>query len=455
VAIELRPQPGFQTKFASSLADITIGGGGAFAGKTFICLLEAARAMYTPDFGAVFFRRNTTQVHNPGGLWDAAAKIYPLLGAWPTGLEWHWPSGAKVKMAHLEYDKTVEDWQGSQVPLIVFDELTHFSSKQFWYMASRNRSTCGIRARTLATCNPDADCWVAELIAWWIEQDEDSPRWGFPIPERAGVLRYFTRVSEEIVWGDSADEVMRLVPGTERIDVQSITFIPGTIDDNVIGNQRDPRYRGKLMAMSRVERARLLDGNWKIRARSGDYFERGEARMLDAVPEDVIAWVRRWDLASTEPSETNKDPDWTCGVKMGRRTGGRYVVADVQFARKRSDEVRKLVLNTAHSDGTSVKVIVPRDPGQAGVDQAESYVSMLAGFDVATERETGPKDTRVEPFSAQWQAGNVDVVKAPWNAQYFSQMEGFPAKGVHDDAPDASAGAFKEVASALNMWDVV
>jgi len=46
MALELRPQPGFQTKFASSTADITIGGGAAFAGKTFICLLEAARSMY-------------------------------------------------------------------------------------------------------------------------------------------------------------------------------------------------------------------------------------------------------------------------------------------------------------------------------------------------------------------------------------------------------------------------
>jgi hypothetical protein len=54
-----------------------------------------------------------------------------LLGAPPTGLEWHWPSGAKVKMAHLEYEKNLQDWQGSQVPLIVFDELPHFTSPIF------------------------------------------------------------------------------------------------------------------------------------------------------------------------------------------------------------------------------------------------------------------------------------------------------------------------------------
>jgi predicted phage terminase large subunit-like protein len=306
----------------------------------------------------------------------------------------------------------------------------------------------------MATCNPDADAWVADLIEWWIEQNPESENYGLPIPERAGVIRYFTRVNDQMIWGDTAEEVMAAAPGTAEIDVQSLTFVPGTLDDNPIFEKQDPRYRGKLMALTRVERERLLGGNWKIRAKSGDYFQRQEVKMLDAVPEDVEAWVRRWDLASTEPSEANKDPDWTCGVKMGRRPGGRYVVAHVQFARKRSDDVRKLVVNTAHTDGTSVKIVVPQDPGQAGVDQADSYITMLAGFDVETLRETGPKETRVEPFAAQWQAGNVDVIKAHWNAEYFSQMEGFPAKGIHDDAPDASAGAFKEVAAAFSMWDV-
>src|SRR5436305_14925946 len=74
---------------------------------------------------------------------------------------------------------------------VCFDELTHFTAHQFFYMVSRNRSTCGVRPYIRATCNPDADSWVADFLAWWID-----PQTGLPIPERAGVLRYYIRVAE-------------------------------------------------------------------------------------------------------------------------------------------------------------------------------------------------------------------------------------------------------------------
>lgn len=416
--------------------------------------MGAGRWFMVPDYSAVFFRRSTVQIKNPGGLWDESRKVYPALGAKPRNqdLEWHWPSGAKVKMAHLEHADTIYNWQGSQVPLFAFDELTHFTSEMFWYFLSRNRSNCGVRARILATCNPDADSWVAVLLAWWIDQDEKSPTYGLPITARAGKLRYFTRVDDEIVWGDTRQEVIEQAPGTALDEVRSLTFIPGRLEENPLG---DRRYRGQLMAMNRVQRARLLDGNWKVKAAAGDYFKRSEVNMIDVIPDDVVAWMRRWDLAATEQGEQSPDPDFTAGVLMGRRRGGGFVVADAIIVRKRSEEVRQLVLRTAQNDGHNVKVGIPQDPGQAGVDQVRSYTGLLAGFSVATDRETGDKITRADPFASQWQAGNVSVVRGPWNALYFQQMEGFPSKNMHDDAVDASSGAFAKLVKGRSMWDVL
>jgi tetratricopeptide (TPR) repeat protein len=111
--------------------------------------------------------------------------------------EWRWPRGGKIKFSHLQFETTVYDWQGAQITLICFDELTHFSAHQFFYMVSRSRSTCGVRPYIRATCNPDADSWVADFLSWWID-----PESGQPIPERAGVLRYFVRIAEKIVWAD-------------------------------------------------------------------------------------------------------------------------------------------------------------------------------------------------------------------------------------------------------------
>jgi predicted phage terminase large subunit-like protein len=471
MAIEIGPQEGFQAKVLSSGADITVIGGAAGAGKSFVELLAAARhvqphrglngKLYRPraGFACVFFRRTTKQIRVPNGLWDDARRIYPLLGGKPnqTDLEYNWSRWqCKVKFAGLEHEDSVLDWHGSQIPLLIFDELPTFTAKQFWYMQSRNRSACGIRPYTIASCNPDADSWVAELIAWWIDQDESSPTYGLPIPERAGVLRYFTRQGDELIWGNSIGEVVDQVPGLRPEFVNSLTFIPGRLDENKILEKADPSYRAKLMAMTRVERARLLGGNWKVRAIAGTYFQRHEVTMLDAAPpaREFVSLIRRWDLAASIPTATDPNPDWTCGVLMGKTRDKRFIVLDVIFIRKRADDVRQTIKRTAIADGRRVKIGLPQDPGQAGKEQIESYAKFLSGWTVIKDRETGDKETRAEGFASQWQHGNVWVVRGEWNREYFHQLEGFPGVGIHDDAVDASSGGFSKVNKGTSMFDV-
>ena len=148
-AIQLTPQPGPQTMFAASRADIAIYGGAAGAGKTYGLLLEAARYLpRKPGFDAVLFRRTTPQITNPGAVWDEGIRLFTKIGGEPRvgDHEFRWAAGGgKLRMAHLVAVNTVLDWQGAQLALILWDELTHFTAFQFWYMLSRNRSTCGVR----------------------------------------------------------------------------------------------------------------------------------------------------------------------------------------------------------------------------------------------------------------------------------------------------------------------
>lgn len=453
----IRPQAGPQEMFLASPADIVIFGGAAGGGKSWAVLLEPLRHVtHRPDFSAVFFRRNTTQIRNPGGLWDESMKIYPEVGARPIShvLEWRWPRGGKVKLAHLEYEQTVLEWQGAQIPLIIFDELTHFSQTQFFYLLSRNRSTCGVKPYIRATTNPDADSWVAQFIEWWIDQET-----GYAIPERSGVIRWFIRLNDVIIWADTKEELIEKYGNPElphdheeQVQPKSFTFIMSKLTDNKILMKSDPGYMANLKALSRVERERLLGGNWKIRPAAGLYYKRQEVSILDTLPTDIVSWVRRWDLAATEPGEQNPDPDWTAGVLMGRRANGRYIVADVITARVRSSKVRELVVRTANNDGHHIKIGISQDPGQAGKEQAESYVSLLAGFSVKVFRETGDKVVRQDPFSAQWQAGNVDILRGAWNEHYFAELEAFPSKA-HDDQVDASAGAFSMLVKGRSVYD--
>lgn len=292
----VRPQAGPQSQFLASAADIAIYGGAAGGGKTWGLLMEPLRHIDNPNFGAVFFRRNTVQVRNEGGLWDESEKLYPLLGATPREhvLDWSFPSKASVAFAHLEHDKNVLDWQGSQIPLICFDELTHFSPRQFWYMVSRNRSMCGVRPYIRATCNPDADSWVSGFIAWWINQDT-----GFPIPERAGRLRWFIRVNDELIWADSPEGLAEYqdVNGAP-IPPKSLTFIPAKLTDNAALMGADPGYLASLMALPTVERERLLGGNWKIRNTQSLVFTDWEIRKFDTPADAVLRFGADWGFAN-------------------------------------------------------------------------------------------------------------------------------------------------------------
>jgi predicted phage terminase large subunit-like protein len=457
---EIKPQPGPQTLFATTFADIAIYGGAAGGGKSYGLQMEPLRhIMKTPGFEAVVFRRTTPQITNPGALWDTSYLLYPRTGGVPYvgSHEFRWKGGGKLKLAHLVLETTVHDWQGAQIALLMFDELTQFTAHQFWYLVSRNRSTCGVPPYVRAACNPDADSWVADFIAWWIDQET-----GFAIPERVGVLRYLVRgPNDSLLWGDSIEEMQQflpkardLPPGAELPRPKSVTFIPATIFDNQALLSVNPDYLASLLALPMVERERLLGGNWKIRPAAGLYFRRVWCEMVDVVP-PMRDTVRYWDLAGTEKIEGN-DPDWTVGIKLGRDEAGTLYVLDVIRERVGALAVEQLLKNCASHDGKTCKIGWGKDPGQAGVSQTQNFIRMLAGYWVMPSSETGDKVTRFGPASAQCQAGNVKIMRGPWNEDFFRCLEGFPDL-THDDDVDAFSGAMDLLhlqAPGMNVYEL-
>lgn len=455
----LRPQEGPQEEFLATSADICIYGGAAGGGKTYGLLLSALRYKNVNGFGCTIFRKNYNQIFSQGGLWDEAKNMYHgIKGAQRKISEGSWSFNdregntlGKVSFAHIEREEELEKWQGSQICEIGFDELTHFSENVFFFMLSRNRSTCGVKPFVRATCNPDADSWVAKFIAWWVDQET-----GYPIPERSGVIRWMIRRDEVITWADTKEELWErfdLQTDEERDEPKSVTFIMSSVYDNKELLRIDPGYLANLKALSLVQRERLLKGNWKIKASAGTYFKRTQVgEYLTVIPQDVIRWVRCWDLAASEKTDKG-DPAYTAGVLMGKRKNGRYIVADVINKQMAASDVRKTVLHTAQKDRAELKrvrVRLPQDPGQAGKEQAQSYVKLLAGYDVKPVLESGSKEARAEPMAAQWQGGNFDLLYGEWNDVFLNQLESFP-DGKFKDMVDASANAFAEIESAKHF----
>jgi predicted phage terminase large subunit-like protein len=445
----LEPQPGPQTLFVTTPADIAFYGGAAGGGKSTGLLIDPLKYIHVPGYRGVIFRRESTQITSAGGLYDASIRLYPDIGGKPRITpvrSWQFPSGAEIAFGHLHDETDVLGWQGAEICGLAFDELSHFLESQFLYMLSRNRSTCGVPPYVRATTNPDADSWIVEWIDWWVGED------GYPIKQRSGVLRWFVREDAEIHWGDSKEALLRAHPGSLP---RSFTFIAATLSDNPALTSVDPAYRANLLTLNRVERERLLFGNWKIRASRGSYFPRDKLTIVQELPA-LNHLVRGWDLAATEPSESNPSPDRTASVLIGCTRDKRYFILDAIAKPINAWAVRGLLKATADADhamGRRVVHVIPQDPGQAGVAQMNEIAGHLSGHRFKFVRETGSKEVRAQPLSAMWQAGNVAALDgSPWLKTYLAEMEAFPSSA-HDDQIDASTSAFNEMTARVSDYE--
>lgn len=440
---DIRPQEK-QEGFLESPADVAIYGGSAGGGKTFALLMDPLRYVDNPRFGAQIFRRTSVDLKKEGGVWDTSELLYPHLGARGSRhrLEWVFPSGARIRMSHMEHEKDRFSWQSAQLPWIGWEEITQFTERQFWYLFSRNRSMSGIPGQVRGTCNPDPDSFVFRLISWWIDQNT-----GYAIPDRSGKIRFFARHGDDLHFADTRKELIETF-GPE-CQPKSLTFFRSSIHDNKILLAKDPSYLANLKALPLVDREQLLFGNWLIRPSAGMYFRRSYFEIVDAAPNEAVVRCRSWDRAATTKQE-GTDPDATVCLKFSKDKSGIYYIEHVEQMFASAHNVEKAMVNTARQDGPAVTIVYNQDPGSAGKGEAEQTARALEGYHVRFWTTTGDKQTRVKPVSAQAEAGNIKIVRGPWNDRFLRALENFP-EGLHDDDPDALSLAFEFVTRARKV----
>lgn len=220
---------------------------------------------------------------------------------------------------------------------------------------------------------------------------------------------------------------------------------------------QDPRREdGELLFEDRftadvVERDKKVMGSYATAGqfqqrpapRGGGMFHRDWFVPVRAAPV-CVRYVRGWDVAAS----TERDSAYTVGVLMGQTRDGDYVVIDVVRKQLSAHGVEAMVKATAAQDfqqyGGKVMGSVPQDPGAGGKVWAQAIIRAAAGYNYRKSPESGDKESRAEPFSAQAEAGNVMMVLADWNKDYLDEVALFPNSKFKDQV-DASSRAFMEL----------
>lgn len=272
-------------------------------------------------------------------------------------------------------------------------------------------------------------------------------------PVKSAIVVIMQRLHEQDVSG----QILALKLGYVHL-MLPMEFEPERKCTTSIGFE-DPRtYDGELLFPERfppdtVERDKIPMGSYAVAGqfqqrpspREGGLFKKHWFEIVNAAPAGV-RWVRGWDLAATKKAgkSSSVGPAYTAGVKLGLGSDGTYYIGHVIRERGSPAEVDRIIRNTAEQDGKSVHISIPQDPGQAAKAQVLAFAKLLSGFNVRFSTETGDKESRARPVSAQAEAGNIKIVRGPWNEALLDEMALFPS-GSFKDQVDAMSRAFGEL----------
>lgn len=120
-------------------------GGGAGGGKSH--LLRIAAIVYclaVPGLQAVLFRRMfpDLKANHMEGPTSFPVLLAPLVDSGHCVVLQHeirFANGSRIKLAHMQHAKDMYRWQGSEIHLLLMDELTHFTDEMYRYLRGRCR----------------------------------------------------------------------------------------------------------------------------------------------------------------------------------------------------------------------------------------------------------------------------------------------------------------------------
>ncbi|MDR7492171.1 MAG: phage terminase large subunit [Armatimonadota bacterium] len=387
-------------------------GGAAGPGKSVGLLMAALQYVDRSGYDALLLRPSLTEFTLPGGLVDMCHDWLGQSGAaWSAArMQWRFPSGATLTFGYARDVHDVGRYAGTQFSFLGFDELTRFRQdvylRMFRVLRQRDDpSLAGVPVRVRSASNPGGPGHA------WVKSRFIDPR--------------------------------SRPPG--------VVYLPARMEDNPYLDRQ--AYLAALANLPPAERERLIRGDWDV-VEEGALFRYEWLRVVDQW-RPLTRAVRYWDLAATEVSATNPDPDWTVGLRLEHDLEeGVFVVRHIIRGRWSPGRVERLVAETAAADGPQVPVVVEQEPGSAGkllVDRIRRHV--LPGYVVRGHQPSGDKLLRAQPVAAAAEHGLLVIVRGEQVLPFIDELVSFP-HGPHDDCVDALSGAHAYLSRAATPLTV-
>lgn len=297
----LLPLPGPQTLACDSEADLTLYGGAAGGGKTFLAVILAL----TRHVRTLMIRKEASQLYavqdEIEGLMGGRDGFNSQNGIWrlPDN-EVTDPYGEKpsrqIRFGGLNKPGDAAKYQGAPRDLLIVDEAANITYEEFIFLTVWERTAViGQRTRTILCSNPPTDAtgmWMVRLFAPWLDPEHENPA-------KDGELRWFITVGDEDIEVTGEEEVE--IDG-QFYSPQSRTFISAKVDDNP--HMIASGYKKKLQRLPTYLRDRMLHGH---------FLSSLEDDEMQVIPTDwVNAAVDRWekspDLSDRRMTALGVDP---------------------------------------------------------------------------------------------------------------------------------------------------
>ncbi len=333
----------------SSWAWEALYGGSAGPGKTDCLVMEATRQVENPNYNGILLRRVFPSLETADGMIARSQRWYPSFGGKYNWAKHYWtfPSGARIYFGHMQHETSKFLYQGAQFSFIGFDELTEFTESQYTYMFTRLRSAeeSGLRNYIRACTNPGN---VGHL---WVKQR-------FITRGIVNQPRYFALVdgvdTEVSKWHQHA---------------RSRAFYPAKLVDNP--SLGDEYLAGLHADPDKVQRARLIEGNWDAE------YDLGRVYPNFSTLENVSATV---EYLSDRPVFWGIDDGYSQGKGVGTQSYHPRVVLVCQLNNLGGVNVLDEYVETGVSDYmTTINEVLAKGYPPPDVCYIDTSAAMFAG----------------------------------------------------------------------------